>query len=102
MSDQRKGLIAGWTAGAFGILAVIAWATHQFVGANVLMTLGARTQMTVPDARQPCAGCGYMIRGGSMCGDCQVYGPPKGWRWQYDADTGEHYRAALAKEDTDE
>jgi hypothetical protein len=40
--------------------------------------------------RLPCSGCGYMIRGGTMCGDCREYGPPQGWRWEYDPETGKH------------
>jgi hypothetical protein len=45
--------------------------------------------------RQPCGGCGYMIRGGSYCGDCNEYGPPRDWRWLYDAETGKHLRVEV-------
>lgn len=56
---------------------------------------------SMPDSNQhqerreelrPCDGCGFMIRGGSTCGDCREYGPPKGWRWQYLEKTGRHVR----------
>ncbi len=45
--------------------------------------------------RQPCSGCGWMIRGGMLCGgmlcgDCREYGAPQGWHWEYDPKTGAH------------
>ena len=52
--------------------------------------------------RGPCMGCGYMIRGGDLCGDCREYGPPKGWRWQYDESTETHSRLTRCNLDGDE
>ena len=46
--------------------------------------------MSAATDKHPCEGCGYMMRGGSMCGDCREYGPPRGWRWQYDPATDKH------------
>lgn len=43
----------------------------------------------------PCSWCGFMMRGGNLCGDCLEYGPPLGWRWEYDEKTGKHKRVAV-------
>lgn len=45
--------------------------------------------------RHPCSGCGFMMRGGPTCGDCIEYGPPRDWRWRYDAQSSKHTKVAL-------
>jgi hypothetical protein len=31
-----------------------------------------------------------MMRGGTLCGDCREYGPPRDWHWRYDAESDRH------------
>lgn len=45
--------------------------------------------------RGPCVGCGYIITGGPMCGDCKEYGPPRRWRWKYDPVSEKHERVSI-------
>lgn len=51
--------------------------------------------MTTLTEKRPCDGCGYRIRGGNLCGDCREYGPPKGWRWEWNGE--QHVRVVTGE-----